>query len=261
MSELFASELRRLRTDAGLSQEALADKIRYSTSLVAAVEQGRRPARLEVAERCGTILGGGGLLIRLREATLQESLVPWFREWAAIEQEALSLRSFQTLVLPGLLQTPAYARGMYAGGTPLPADDLEQIIAGRIARQEILEREHPPLLVAVLDYTVLERPVGGPETMREQLLHLADLADRPSVHLHVVPKDVGGYLGFGGPFVIATTPDGKDIAYLDNQSKGVVVDGTEELRFLWHAWEAVRADAMPQRHTRALILEAVKQWT
>lgn len=97
MLELFAGELRRLRTAAGLSQEALGEKIVYSASLVAAIEQCRRPPRLEFAEKCDEVLGGDGLLVRIREAIARESLMPWFREWVTIEQEATALRSFQPL--------------------------------------------------------------------------------------------------------------------------------------------------------------------
>ncbi|MFI7603247.1 multiprotein-bridging factor 1 family protein [Actinoplanes sp. NPDC049681] len=102
--ELFAGELRRLRSGAGLSQDALAEKIRYSASLVAAIEQCRRAPRQDFAEKCDEVLSTGGLLLRIREATVRETLVPWFREWAAIEREARALRSFQPLVLPGLFR-------------------------------------------------------------------------------------------------------------------------------------------------------------
>ncbi|GAB3804065.1 helix-turn-helix domain-containing protein [Micromonospora zhanjiangensis] len=84
--DLFAGELRRLRTAAGLSQEALGEKINYSASLVAAVEQCRRPPRLEFAERADAVLGADGLLLRIRAALLREVVLPWFREWVAIER-------------------------------------------------------------------------------------------------------------------------------------------------------------------------------
>jgi transcriptional regulator with XRE-family HTH domain len=261
MLELFAGELRRLRSAAGLSQEALADRVRYSASLVAAVEQCRRSPRLEFAQQCDEVLGADGLLTRIREAMIRDSLVPWFREWAAIEQEARALRSFQPLVIPGLLQTAAYARSVYEGGSPLASDEIEQLVASRMARQEILDRPRPPQVVAVLDHTVLERPIGGPKTMREQLLHLAEVGERPNVHVHVVPSTVGGYPGLNGAFVIATPPEGTDVAYLDNQLKGTVVDRVPDVLALRHAWESVRAEALPQRQTLALIAEAAEGWT
>ncbi|GHJ06760.1 hypothetical protein TPA0907_11270 [Micromonospora humidisoli] len=126
---------------------------------------------------------------------MRESLMPWFREWVTIEQQATALCSFQPLVVPGLFQTEDYARALHEGASQLIGDEMEQQVAARLARQEILHRASPPLFVAVLDHSVLERPVGGPKVMREQLLHLRQLGDRPRVHLHLVPRDTGAYPG------------------------------------------------------------------
>ncbi|MFI7076290.1 Scr1 family TA system antitoxin-like transcriptional regulator [Micromonospora sp. NPDC049903] len=261
MLELFAGELRRLRTKAGLSQEALGQQISYSASLVASVEQCRRAPREEFTVRCDDVLHGEGLLVRVREAILKESLMPWFREWVTIEQEATSLCSFQPLVVPGLLQTEGYARALYEGASHLVGDQVEAPLAARLARQKVLARPNPPLLVAVLDHTVLERPVGGPKVMREQLLHLVEVGRRIKVHLHIVPKGVGAYPGLNGAFVIATPPEGDDIAYLDNQMRGSIVERTVDVNSLRQNWEAVRAEALPQGATLKMISEAAEAWT
>lgn len=259
--ELFAGELRRLRVAAGLSQESLGERVNYSASLVAAVEQCRRAPRLEFAEQCDAVLDAGGLLVRVREAIVRESLMPWFREWVAIEQEATALLSFQPLVVPGLLQTEAYARSLHEGGSRLVGEEIEQQVAARLARQAVLDRPRPPLFVAVLDYTALERPVGGPEVMRAQLAHLAAMAARPQVHLHVVPRGVGAYPGLSGAFAIATPAEGDDIAYLDNHLKGTIVERAADVLHLRRTWESVRAQAMPCGHTGTLISEAARAWT
>ncbi|MBO4204872.1 helix-turn-helix domain-containing protein [Micromonospora echinofusca] len=261
MLELFAGELRRLRERAGLSQEALGQQISYSASLVAAVEQCRRPPREEFTERCDDVLQADGLLGRIRAALLRESLLPWFREWVTIEQEATALCSFQPLVLPGLLQTEAYARELYEKASHFLGDTLEQQVAARLARQEILRRDSPPQLVVVLDYTVLERPIGDPKVMREQLLHLLEMARRPKVHLHVVPQGTGAYPGLNGAFVIATPPEGDDVAYLDNQLQGSIVERTADVHSLRQTWESVRAEAIPHGATLRLISEAAESWT
>ncbi|MCP3783524.1 helix-turn-helix domain-containing protein [Micromonospora sp. A3M-1-15] len=261
MLELFAGELRRLRGDAGLSQEALGERVNYSASLVAAVEQCRRPPREEFAQRCDEALRAGGLLVRIRDALIRESLMPWFREWVSIEQEATALRSFEPLVVPGLLQTEAYARALYEGAAQLVGEEIEQPLAARLARQAVLNRPGPPQFVAVLDYTVLERPVGGPKVMREQLRHLADVGHRPRVHLHLVPRGTGAYPGLNGAFVLATPPDGDDVGYLDNQLHGTIVERTVDVNSLRQIWESVRAEAMPHGATLAAISEAAEQWT
>lgn len=260
MMELFAGELRRLRQDAGLSQEALGEQVSYSASLVAAVEQCRRPPRLEFAERCDDALRSAGLLVRIRDAISRESLMPWFREWVSIEQEASALRSFQPLVVPGLLQTEAYARALHDSGSPLNSEEIEQLVSSRLARQEILHRSQPPQFVAVLDHTVLKRPVGGAQVTREQLLHLAEMGRRPQIHLHIVPETVGGYAGLRGAFVLATPVQGDDVAYLDNQLTGTVVERPADVLHLRQMWESVRAEAMPKGQTLAVISEAAEAW-
>jgi transcriptional regulator with XRE-family HTH domain len=261
MAELFAGELRRLRVAAGLSQEALAGQIKYSASLVAAVEQCRRPPQRDFTEQCDTALRADGLLLRIREAIMQESLMPWFREWVAIEQDATALRSFEALVVPGLLQTEGYARAVLGEGGRLAGDEVEQGVGARLARQAILDRPNPPLLVAVLDYTVLERPIGGPKVMQEQLLHLVEMAHRPKIHLYVVPRSVGAYAGLSGTFVIATSPGGDEIAWIDHQVKGTIVERPGDVLTLRETWESLRAEAMPHRQSVTTISEAAKTWT
>ncbi|WP_245908740.1 helix-turn-helix domain-containing protein [Pseudosporangium ferrugineum] len=261
MLELFAGELRRLRMAAGLSQEALGERISYSASLVAAVEQCRRLPQNEFAEECDSALGAGGLLLRIRESIMRESLTPWFREWVAIEQKATALRSFEPLVVPGLLQTEDYVRALLEGASQLSGDAREQLVTSRLARQPILEGTSPPLMVAVMDEVVLERPVGSPKVMRAQLLHLVDVASRPRVHLHVVPKAAGAYPGLNGAFVIATSPEGDDLGYLDNQLKGTVVERSADVLSLRQTWESVRAEALTQGQSTKLISEAAAAWT
>ncbi|MBU8858508.1 MULTISPECIES: helix-turn-helix transcriptional regulator [unclassified Micromonospora] len=259
--ELFAGELRRLRTDAGLTQEALGERVSYSASLVAAVEQCRRAPRAEFTERCDEVLNGGGLLVRIRDALMQEALMPWFREWVSIEQEATALRSFQPLVVPGLLQTEGYARALHEGASPLVGDAMEQQVAARLARQSVLDRPAPPQFVAVLDHSVLARAVGGPKVMQEQLAHLVEMGRRPRVHLHLVPETVGSYPGLNGAFVLATPADGDDVGYLDNQLHGTIVERHADVKSLRQTWESVRAEAMPHGATLAAISEAAKRWS
>ncbi|GAB3804063.1 hypothetical protein GCM10027605_27270 [Micromonospora zhanjiangensis] len=138
---------------------------------------------------------------------------------------------------------------------------MEQQVAARLERQSVLTRPNPPLLVAVLDYTVIERPVGGPKVMRDQLRHLVEVGSRTRVHLHLVPRDVGAYPGLNGAFVLATPPDADEIGYLDNQLHGTFVERTADVRSLRQSWEAVRAEAVSHGQTIKMISEAAEAWT
>ncbi|MFY1598041.1 DUF5753 domain-containing protein [Micromonospora sp. WMMD737] len=186
---------------------------------------------------------------------------PWFRAWADIEREALSLRWFELAWAPGLLQTEAYARATLAGEalTQAEADDL---VMARITRKAILHRDRPPLLVAVIDEMVLRRTAGGDRAMmRAQCEHLAQCASLPSVQVHVVPAEAGIYSGHGGPFTIAEMPDGARVAHVDGQAKAQIVESQEEIATLERRWARINGDALSRAQSLSLITEAAKTWT
>ncbi|MDW5327311.1 DUF5753 domain-containing protein [Plantactinospora sp. KLBMP9567] len=158
-------------------------------------------------------------------------VMPWFRHWVVVEQEATGIRCFQLSVIPGLLQTEGYARALLVSGGLLTADQVEQQVAARLARQEILTRPDPPLFTAVIDERVLHQPVGGAEAMRDQLRHIVKLcAEQPRVRIQIVPTSAGAYAGLNGPFVIATLPDGDDVVYLDDQLQGRFIERAEDVK-------------------------------
>lgn len=185
----------------------------------------------------------------------------WFRPWQEIEREAVALRSFQSVVLPGLLQTEAYARAVLTGAGALPRTDIDRHITARLARQGILRREDPPQFTAVIDEGVLRRPVGGRETMREQLRTLIEACSEPHVRIHIVPSSVGAYAGLNGPFVIATCPDHRLAGYLDNQLQGQVVSDIDDLAAIMAAWENVRGEALSYWQSVELIREVAETWS
>lgn len=195
------------------------------------------------------MLGTGGLLTRMRRRLSRESIVAWFREWAAIEEETTALRSFSPLFVPGLLQTEGYARAVLTGSGLLPPEEIEEQVVVRLTRQEILARPKPPLLTAVLDETVLRRPIGSPDVMREQVRHLVKVGNALSrVRIHVVPGSVGAYAGLDGAFVIATDSDGTDIVY--HEFRGHIYDLPADVAGEVEIWESIRGEALPHQQSR-----------
>ena len=189
---LFAAELRAARGHAGLSREDLAVKLNYSPSLVAMIETERRE-RLsrDFAARCDEVFDTPGTFTRLEERLHDLPYPASFRPFAGYEAEARSLRMFEHVLVPGLLQTPEYARAVLATRPRTTADELEALVAARLSRQVILDRKDPPLLWVLLDEGVLHRPVGTPAVMHAQLLRLAELCDAPYVSLQVIPFSAG----------------------------------------------------------------------
>lgn len=260
--DFFASELRHARAAAGLSQDQLGHAIAYSASLVAMVETAKRTPSVDFARRCDSALGTDGLLGRILTDLVGRELAPeWFRPWISLEREATALRSYQPLLVQGLLQTPAYMRAVLRSGAALTEDELDQQLTARIKRQEILTRANPPMVIAILDEGVLRRPVGGPKVIREQLLHLVDLAAGTTVLLQVVPAGTGMHPGLNGPFVIASFDGAGEIAYLDNQLRGQVVDNPDDVSAVKRSWESLRGEALTRRQSTDLILEVAQTWT
>jgi transcriptional regulator with XRE-family HTH domain len=158
---LFSEELRRPRSAAGLTQDQLAERVGYSPSLVAHVETGSRAPSLDFARRGDEALGTGGILARLQPFVRSEAYPAWFRDWVEIEREAVSLRWFEPLLIPGLLQTEEYARAVLAAAHPAsPEDEVERLVSARMDRQAILDQAEPPLLWVILDEGVAD-PAGG----------------------------------------------------------------------------------------------------
>ncbi|MFY1692721.1 helix-turn-helix domain-containing protein [Plantactinospora sp. WMMB782] len=250
-------ELRLTRDARGLSQEDLAQHIPWAASTIGMIESGRRKPPPGFWVAADDALQTGGALSRL--ATRLGS-PQWFIDWSTAEQNAVSLRSYQALVVPGLLQTEAYARAVLTDAGLTGLEEMERRLAARLARQAVLTRDDPVDLTAVLDEGLLHRPVGGPAVMREQLDALVAAAALPHVRLHVVRNTVGAYAGLNGSFVIATAADRAETGYLDNQLAGQVVDGPDDLAALQRAWEAVRSEALPQQQSTELIREVAEKW-
>ncbi|WP_231924545.1 helix-turn-helix domain-containing protein [Micromonospora chokoriensis] len=261
MLEHFAEELRLARASTGMSQAALAEALSYSGALVAKVETSERRPSLDFARRCDAVFQADGRFERIQRRISREAVVPWFRDWAGIEQETTALRWFEPLYVPGLVQTESYARAILAGAGLFAADEVEQQVTARLDRQAVLTRDRPPLLSVVVDEYTLRRHIGGPEVMREQLRHLVKLGSALSrVRIQVVPLSAGAYAGLDGPFVIATAATGEDVVYLDGQRHGQVIDRSEYVRQMVEVWESIRGEALSQQQSLDLIAEVAETW-
>lgn len=251
--DFFIEELRLRRQAAGMTQEELGKAMAYSGSYVAQIEAGRKPPAPDFARRADEALTTGGLFTRIMERLLVKEVIPeWLKPWFVVEQAATVLRAYNPLVVYGLLQTGDYARAL------LQSDDLEYTesrVAARMDRQQVFDRDKPPSVVALLDESVLRRRIGTPEIMYDQLIHLTTCSAR----VQVVPTDAETYVGLDGPFEIAEY-DGREVAYIDAPGRGFVLDGVELILKLRERWEALRAEALPQRQSREMILEVAETW-
>jgi transcriptional regulator with XRE-family HTH domain len=258
--EYFGDELRRLRSAAGLSQEALGQRIRYSASLIGMVETARRAPTRDLARRCDGALDGAGALTRLWPLVSKEALPRWFRSFSDVERDATSIRSWEPILVPGLLQTEAYARALFAAWQPGDGSEaVETQVAARMERQQILERDNPPLMWMIIGEAALRNPVGGPKVLNEQLHRLLDIEARyPKVIIQMVSLTAGAHPGLEGPLALVTRQGEPDVAYLEVQGRGLLADRAEDVARYGLLYDMLRAVALSPDASREMIAGLAK---
>ncbi|NES15387.1 MULTISPECIES: helix-turn-helix transcriptional regulator [Micromonospora] len=256
--DMWIRALKAARAGAGVSQEALAELIRWSPSTIAAIETGRRRPTPQFAEAADAALDTNGLLAELLAVAARQESPAWFAPWRGIEAEAVALRTSQPSLVPGLLQTEAYAHAVLrAQGTHRP-EQVDQLVAARLARQELLTGPTPTRFTAVVDETALRRVVGGRDVQRAQLERLLELAALPHVRLYAVPAEAGAHPGLAGGFVLATLAGGDEVAYVDGVF-GQVVDRPDALDTIRTMWDTLLSEALPAGVSVELIGKLVSE--
>lgn len=204
--ERFGRELARFRKDKEITQRALAKHLNCSPSLDGHIETGSRNPAISLAEACDRYFNlETEHFVRLARRIHHSPYGPgWFMRWLEeIEPNAAILRTWDPLLIPGLVQTEAYARYVFLGHFSSSEEVVEQQVIARMERQQILNRPDPPDLYVLIDEWVLKRPIGTNEVMYEQLHHLAAVARRRHVTVQIVPYDRACTDGLTSSFIIA----------------------------------------------------------
>ncbi|GLW96993.1 helix-turn-helix transcriptional regulator [Microtetraspora sp. NBRC 16547] len=259
----FGSEMRRLREAAQLSQAAVASRLGCTQTQVSRLEIAKRAPSKSDAEKLDQIFGltDRQYFVGLYQRIISRPGGPgWFMGWVEeIEPSALVLRSWDPLLIPGLLQTEAYAREIFAQEPRISPQEIDERVRARMQRQQILDRDDPPSLLVMMDAGVLRRPVGTSQVMREQLDHLLVTAQRPAISLQVVDsKCLPGLLG---AFMIAEMPNGPDTVHADSPAEGQVSADHDLVLSLWNRYEAIRLWAYPEHVSLQMIKEVKQEWT
>jgi transcriptional regulator with XRE-family HTH domain len=261
-SAFLGERLRRGRVAAGFtSQDALAARLGFDRTVIAKAETGERPPTADVlvkwAQACGLDTELFSDLTEL--ARSGDGPVPtWFEDWLEAEREAVTLQLWSPLLVPGLLQTAAYARALFVAAG-FDCDTADEMTSARMARQAILDRPGAPHVVVVLDESVLHRLIGSHGVMADALVTLAELSERPNVSIQVLPSDTGASAGLAGAFDIAGADGMPDVLRMDGV-EDVTTENRSLVRKAANIFDRVRADALPRAASRTLILEAAEQW-
>ena len=173
---------RRPGTKAGLNSDELGARLGYSGALIRSIESGHRAPQPDFARRADGFFGYPKIFEKMEARLRDLPFPPSYRPFVPHERAARVLRMFEVTLIPGLFQTPEYARAMLAARPHATPDEVENLVAARLARQEILDGEDASLVYAVLDEAALHRPVGGAKVMRDQLEHLAALSRAAEHH-------------------------------------------------------------------------------
>ncbi|MCB5907644.1 helix-turn-helix domain-containing protein [Streptomyces pinistramenti] len=259
---VFAEECRNdreLYPERRLNQTQLAKMARVSKSTISRVEAGTSPIPPELPALLDQVFKTDGKYKRLYADITAQSFAMHSRRRIELEPKALSITEWSPTVVPGLLQTPGYARAVLRGGNPRASEkELAEKVNSRIARQRILEGSAPPDFSVVLCESVIRRTVGGNEVMREQLAALLAQGSRPTIVLQVLPLDAGAHGLVDGSMSILTTTEGPPIAYAEGVRSGAVIEESAELRQLSWFYNVLTASALSRDASAQMIRKSME---
>jgi transcriptional regulator with XRE-family HTH domain len=267
----LAAQLRELREGAGLTQEEVSERTGKDRSTLYRLESAHQRPQKSTLIQLLDLYGvaeprRAELLTLLRDAGQRGWMRPYrselpdvYSDYIGFEDEARSISNYESLFVPGLLQTEAYARAQLRGTLPTASDEeIESRVAARMERQPVLVKDDAPKLWAIMDESALRRAVGGHDVMRGQVARLLEARSLPNVTIQVIPFGAGAHPGMDGSFVILGFPDGEDpsIVYTESAAGGLFLEEDAELRRYILMFEHLRAAASGLDATAAL-LEAI----
>ena len=253
---VFGDVLRALREKAGLSQRELAERVYCSASLVSAIENGTKPAKLDLVKLIDGALNAGGALIKVWPITTTGNYPSWFALVAELEKEACKIHEWEARAVPGLIETPDYARVLMRTVRPRDNDEkIEADVNSRLERQEIFSKDNPPMTWFILDESILHRPIGGTRVMRNQLIKLEKMADQTNVVIQVMPFTVSGHPGAEGPLRILEFLESPPIWYTEGWYSGRMAETKDEVASAMTCFDLIRASALPPSESMQMIAE------
>ncbi|MER6557537.1 helix-turn-helix transcriptional regulator [Streptomyces sp. NPDC001027] len=254
--DYYGFELRRLREAAGLTQRQMGDVLNYTGSLVGQIETARKVPTPEFSERVDAALGTGGLFSRLVVLVLRSQLPVWFQQVAELEAQAIEICTFQTHLVHGLLQTPAYARAVLG---VLDRNDLDDRAAVRLARQRIFGKADPPVFWLVLSEAALRQEIGGRAVMREQLAHLLSFEGNPRINVQVLPFAAGAHPGTQGSFNVYRFTGDPAIVYTEGYGIGYPSANPDTVKDCSLRYDHLRAAALSLKDSAELIRRVMEE--
>ncbi|MBW5422882.1 helix-turn-helix domain-containing protein [Streptomyces sp. BG9H] len=260
--EFFGTELKRRREDAGITQTALGTRVFVSGGYIGQFEQAIRKPQLDVAERIDEVLRTDGFFERMCRKLIKETpYAEYFAHVAELERLATEISDFAPAVVPGLLQTPEYARAVFLASHPFATDDyVEERVKARLDRAHVLKGATRPVYWVILHEAALRTPVGGPAAMVQQLEHIAATARERRAMVQVLPFSAGAYPSMGKMLKLMEFPDAPPTAYTEGVLSGNLLDDPAMVKQVQAAYDQLRAAALSPEASLALIGSAAEDY-
>ncbi|WP_016907989.1 helix-turn-helix domain-containing protein [Streptomyces xiaopingdaonensis] len=255
----YGARLRRLREKRGWRQEELAERLAYSSQHISAVETVRKSPTLPFSRKLDRVLDVADTdesFEREWREMRHGSLLEGFPEYVGYEERAVEIRLFNIGIIPGLLQTPEYARVLADSAvrrgaiTPAQADER---VSFQAERQEAVFRAKPPMVFVTMDESCIRRPVGGDAVMDAQLAHLVEFAELPNSLLQIAPYEIGERRTFNLPVNLLTMPDRSVICYAEAQVQGHLDRDSASVVPILMAYHQLQGEALSQAASVVMI--------
>lgn len=260
--EFFGAELKRRREAAGLTQSTLGVQVFVSGGYIGLFEQAIRKPQLDVAQRIDEVLKSDGFFERMcRKLIDDRRYAHYFASVVELERLATEIWEFEPTVVPGLLQTAAYARALTLASHPFASEEfIADTVSARLERASILKDAARPVYWAIMHECVLHIPVGGPAVMAEQLDHISRLTRQRHVLTLVVPYDVGAYASMHGPMKLMEFDDAPPTLYTETGFSGIVIDEPAVVKRAQATYDLLRAAVLSPEASLALIDSAAEDY-
>jgi len=272
----LGSELRRLREKARLRLDDVAKELECSTSKISRIETGQGLAkRMEIEKMLSLYhVTEAGAIETIMDIHRRAAETGWWEQddfenvfpsglgmYVGLEYDARLVQNWELVYVPGLLQTEAYARAVLGNNRPGRQEEVERLAEVRTRRQQRLTATKDPLeLWAVVDESVLLRPIGGSQVMTAQIMHLLDLAELPNVNIQVCPMAKGMHAGLRGPFTILEFgPSDPRVVYAESGTGNTFVERDAQVRQFVGVYSSLQATALDTQESAALLRLAAKE--
>ncbi|MFE5023619.1 helix-turn-helix domain-containing protein [Streptomyces sp. NPDC056656] len=260
MSNTYGEWLKAQREAAGVTQQELATAAVMTRSHISHIEAGRRLPSKADARRLDKALNTGNVLTSFLPDS-DGAVAEHFESAHALEQQAVELREFALSFVPGILQTEGYARAVLSPSyPPVRGKECDRLVVTRLERAKILEDPVSPVVWALLDEAVLGRPIGGPDVMAEQIMHIVRLAESGRIRVHVLPRSLGFHPLLESMLTLMWFDDQPPVAYSEGVRMGKVHDSPAMVQELQGRYDLALSDALPLKESLALLRATAKDY-